>query len=129
MITDHTKGKITREKLLEKWIDLLDYVVFIQGYTRVELPKLCSSRINFAFLDGAHTYEDVMFEFNHVSCFQERGDVIVFDDYNLKLFPGIVKAVNEIKMSKIYSIDIIDSENDRAYVIATRLKKSINRLR
>ena len=62
-------------------------------------------RINFAFLDGAHSYEDVLFEFNIIEKHQEQGDVIVFDDYNEKLFPGIVKAVDKIseKFEEIFA--------------------------
>ena len=65
---DHTKGEQTRHDLLSNWNDLTErYIIFIQGFTRLVLPKIALTRINFAFLDGAHTYEDVMFEFNTIS--------------------------------------------------------------
>lgn len=40
----------------------------------------CLSK-SLAFLDGAHTYEDVLFEFSQIRHRQSVGDVLVFDDY------------------------------------------------
>ena len=54
------------------------------------------SRVHFAFLDGCHTYEDVIFEFNIIKNSQFTGDVVVFDDYTNNLYDGVVKAVDEI---------------------------------
>ena len=45
-----------------------------------------------------------------------------FDDYHDKLFPGIVKAVHELKQSKEYSIQIIVGDENRGYAIATKGK-------
>ena len=120
-VTDHLEGAITRQKLLEPWKNLIEkYIFFYQGYSNIELKKIGLERINFAFLDGAHTYEDVLFEFKIIEKHQEKGDIIVLDDYNEKLFPGIVKAVNEISDQFGYEIKIIKSFNDRSYVIAKK---------
>ena len=90
---DHTNGDQSRHNLLNDWADLTErYIIFMQGFTKHILPKISLTRINFAFLDGAHTYKDVMFEFNAISKRQKNGDIIVFDDYNEKHFPGIVKS-------------------------------------
>jgi hypothetical protein len=120
-ITDHLEGPITRQKLLKPWEYLVNkYIIFHQGYSSIELKKIGFQRVNFAFLDGAHTYEDVFFEFNIIRKYQENGDIIVFDDYNEKLFPGIVKAVNEISDKYGYDKKIIKSFDDRSYVIAKK---------
>tara|TARA_Y100000591_G_scaffold36177_1_gene26797 strand:- start:183 stop:1022 length:840 start_codon:yes stop_codon:yes gene_type:complete len=120
-ITDHLEGPITRQELLEPWKQLVNnYIIFHQGYSNIELKKIGLQRINFAFLDGSHTYKDVLFEFNIIKKHQKKGDVIVFDDYNEKLFPGIVKAVNEISDNFGYEKKIIRSFNERSYVIAKR---------
>ena len=120
-ITDHLEGPITRQELLEPWKQLVNnYIIFHQGYSNIELKKIGLQRINFAFLDGAHTYKDVLFEFNIIKKHQQKGDIIVFDDYNEKLFPGIVKAVNEISDNFGYEKKIIKSFNDRSYVVAKR---------
>lgn len=122
-ITDHLEGPITRQKLLEPWNYLVNkYIIFHQGYSNIELKKIGLQRINFAFLDGAHTYEDVFFEFDIIKKYQKEGDIIVFDDYNEKLFPGIVKAVDEISDKFGYDKKIIKSFDDRSYVIAKRVQ-------
>lgn len=123
-VTDHEQGSITRQKLLEPWENLVNnYIIFYQGYSKIELPKIGLQRINFAFLDGAHTYDDVFSEFQIIKDCQEGGDIIIFDDYNDQLFPGIVKAVDEICNQYGYNKKIINSFDNRSYVIA---KKIIN---
>ena len=120
---DHTKGDQNRHDLLNDWDDLTErYIIFMQGYSKHILSKIGLSRINFAFLDGAHTYKDVMFEFNAISKRQKNGDIIVFDDCNKKHFPGIVKAVNDIEKRMNYSVKLIRNKNTlRDYAIAKKL--------
>jgi len=76
--------------------------------------------VNFAFLDGAHTYNDVMFEFSQIKDKQIKGDVIVYDDYSPNLFPGIVSAVDDICKTHNYKKEVLVSEENRAYVVATK---------
>ena len=120
---DHTKGDQNRHDLLNDWAHLTErYIIFIQGFTKHILPKIGVSRINFAFLDGAHSYKDVMFEFNAISKRQKNGDIIVFDDCNKKHFPGIVKAVNDIEKKMNYSVKLIRNKNTlRDYAVAKKL--------
>jgi predicted O-methyltransferase YrrM len=122
-ISDHSKGSQTRHDLLGDWADLSErYIIFFQGFTRHILNKIAIPRINFAFLDGAHTYEDVMFEFNTISKRQKEGDIVVFDDYNEKNFPGIVKAVNYIASEMRYEIKLVHNKNTyRDYAIAKKI--------
>lgn len=120
---DHTSGKQTRQNLLSDWSDLTDrYIIFMQGFTKHVLPKIALTRIHFAFLDGAHTYDDVLFEFNNISKRQKEGDIIVFDDYNESDFPGIVKAVNYIGSKMNYDIKYLRNKNTlRDYAIAKKI--------
>ena len=122
-ISDHSHGPLTRAELLDNLSNLVDrYILFVQGSSKQMLPKLSFSRIHFAFLDGSHTYEDVMFEFNSISACQKRGDLIIFDDYNPKQFPGIVKAVNLIEENLGYKLNKIQNiDEKRGYVIAKKL--------
>ena len=120
-IADHQKGPLTRAELLQPWKSLLkDYVVFHQGDTRMELQKVKTERIHFAFLDGAHAYEDVMFEFYQVEPFQLKGDVIVYDDYTPSQFPGLVKAVDEICKTYRYQRTDLKAHSGRGYVVAIK---------
>lgn len=118
---DDVDGSNSRLSLLDPWKKLVDnYLIFIEGNTRETLGKFSTGRVNFAFLDGAHTYEDVMYEFNQLKDKQIKGDMIVYDDYSPNIFPGIVKAVDHICEQHGYRRYNITSEGERAYVLATK---------
>jgi hypothetical protein len=119
-IDDCEKPK-TRAELLKTWKDLLqDFVIFHQGDTSLELLKVQAERIHFAFLDGAHTYKDVMFEFQQIRERQETGDIIVYDDYTPQQFPGLVRAVDEICEQYQYQRTDLQAHSGRRYVIAVK---------
>lgn len=119
-IDDHD-GPKSRSQILSRWQPLVDrYILFHQGYSRLELPKVQLDRIHLAFLDGAHGYNDVMFEFYQIKDKQLSGDIIIYDDYNSVLFPGLVKAVDEICAKYSYLRRDIRTDNDRSYVVATK---------
>ncbi len=94
-IDDHKKGLQTRQQLLEPWKGLLHYIRFITGDTKTTLKR---SEVDFAFLDGGHTYEDVCHEFNRLV----NPKVVVFDDYTPHQFPGVCKAIDETPLNKRY---------------------------
>ncbi len=94
-IDDHKKGLQTRQQLLEPWKDLLHYIRFISGDTKTTLKR---SEVDFAFLDGGHTYEDVCHEFSRLV----NPKVVVFDDYTPSQFPGVCKAIDETPLKKRY---------------------------
>lgn len=118
---DDCEGAKTREGLLAPWRDLVEgTITFVEGDSRIMLRKVALARVNFAFLDGAHTYRDVMKELEHVVPYQQAGDVIVFDDYAENVFPGLVRAVDEGCARWGYSKKIVRSNQQRAYVIAEK---------
>jgi hypothetical protein len=118
---DDNDGPKTRAELLSKWKDLMqNYIIYQQGDTRLELNKLQLERINFAFLDGAHTFNDVMNEFQKIKTRQVSGDVIVYDDYTKEKFSGIVRAVNEICINHDYKRIDLKSSDSRGYVITEK---------
>jgi hypothetical protein len=119
---DDLKGPKTRAELLKPWQNLVNkYIIFQQGDSKMCLNKVVSDRIHFAFLDGSHTYKDVLFEFLKIKDYQKSGDVIVFDDYNSVQFPGLVRAVNFICEEFSYNIDVIYAHDARGYAIATKI--------
>ena len=118
---DDCDGPRTRAELLRPWENLLqEYIVFHQGDTKVELPKVKVERIHFAFLDGVHTYEDVMFEFEQINDYQISGDIVVYDDYTPSQYPGLVKAVDEICKLYNYRRSNLKAHNGRGYVITVK---------
>lgn len=122
-VSDHLNGKVSREALLTEWSALVErYILFIQGNSKLTLPLLSIRRVNFAFLDGAHSKEDVLFEFHCVAKKQLSGDIIVFDDYNIDDFPGLVEAVDYIGANCGYELRKFGNEHSaRGYVLATKI--------
>ena len=120
-IDDLEKPK-TRAELLQPWQSLVqNFILFHQGDTRLELPKVKTERIHFAFLDGGHTYEDVMFEFKQIRRYQRPGDIIVYDDYTPHQFPGLVRAVDKICSTYNHQCEFLKAHSGRGYVVAVKL--------
>jgi len=114
-------GPKSRANLLTPWKDLMEkYIVFVQGDVKITLPKVQLFRINFAFLDGGHEYDNIIFEFLLIEPLQQKDDVIIFDDYNEKQFPGLVSAVDEMCNKFNYHMKIISATENRQYVVATK---------
>jgi len=119
-IDDH-EGKKTRLELLSQWQKELKNIKFYTGKSKKILKKLKFERINFAFLDAAHNFKDLMAEYEFVSMLQKKGDVIFFDDYSPNIFNQVVKAVKEIESKKNYNIEKIYGSNERSYAVAYKL--------
>jgi len=118
---DDLERKKSREELLAPWSEMVrKYLVFVQGDTHFMLPSVSIDRVNFAFLDGAHTYPDVLFEFAQIAGSQYTGDVVVFDDYTPSQYPGIVAAVDEICNKYGYSPEKLSAHSGRGYVVAIK---------
>ena len=118
---DDYDGPKSRSELLKPWNDLVErYVIFHQGDTRLEMPKVHTERIHFCFLDGAHSYEDVFCEFNQIRKRQKSGDMIVYDDYTPDQYPGIVKAVDQICEEYQYGRTQLQAHAGRGYIVAQK---------
>ena len=52
---------------------------------------------------------------------QKKGDIIFFDDFHDTLYPGIVKAVEELEGSGKYSLKIISVNEQRSYAIGEKI--------
>ncbi len=120
-ISDLKKGKVSRKMLLSEYSNYLKNINFISGISKNILKKLNIKRIHFAFLDGSHEYEDVKLEFEFVDKRNEPGDIIILDDYTRGKFDGVVKLAEEIKIKKNYSLDFLDNNKDRGYVILKKI--------
>ena len=113
-------GKKTREELLEQYSSYTQQINYFSGRTKTFFKKLNTKRINFAFVDGSHDYDDVIFEYKHIKTRQEAGDIIMFDDVTPNHFNGIVKLVGEITDESKYNIELLMSSDYRGYAIATK---------
>lgn len=120
IIFDHD-GMRSRSELLSKWPDELKNIIFIEGWTNKQINKTGIQRINFAFLDAQHEYENVMQEYRYVLDRQEKDDMIIFDDVLKTQYSGVNQAVTEIEKNGLYKIDYIESSELRGYAIATKI--------
>jgi len=119
---DDNNGPRTRLELLKDYKLLIEnYIAFKEGLSTDVLPQLKFNRIHFAFIDGAHDYDNVKYESEFISKHQNIGDVILFDDYNRIQYPSLVDAVDEFCKNKLYSKIILNGNKKRNYVIASKL--------
>ena len=119
-ISDHLSGPISRRHLLQPWDEYLKYIFFVQSSSLSFLYLNQPYRVNFAFLDGSHTFSSVLKEFLLVSEHQLPGDIIVFDDYDSTLFPGVVQALKHISDNYNYDLNFIHCSDTRYLAIATK---------
>lgn len=115
------QGPQSRRDLLSDWRSELERVIFVQGWSGMQMARLGIERIHFAFLDGAHTYADVMGEFEFVDLRQEVGDVVVFDDVSAIGQADVVRAVKDIEKRGRHQIRRLESSMERGYAIATKI--------
>lgn len=116
-----TSNGISRLDLLNKWQSLInDYIIFISGFSHINLKKIFFNRINFAFIDGSHYGHDVEFEFNEITKYQFKNDVIIFDDYNVVKYPDLSKKIDWLLNNKNYKRQIINGSNGRNYILAIK---------
>lgn len=121
-ISDHTVGKLSRENLLGEYSNYIKNINFINGVSKKLIKKdLHIDRVNFAFIDGSHEYEDAKMEFEFVDRRNSKGDIIILDDYTPGKFDGIVKITNHIKLLRKYHVDIVNYEDTRGYVVCKKL--------
>jgi predicted O-methyltransferase YrrM len=114
-------GPRTRAELLDAYRDLIErFVIFHRGDTKSEMARMWVPRVHFAFLDSVHTYEHVMAEFSCIRDRQRPGDVLVFDDYSPKSYPGVVQAADEICRAHGYRARILAANPQRQYVVAEK---------
>lgn len=118
-IDDHD-GPQTRNHLLRRWPQERDRIVFVSGKTEDTIKRIGLGRIHFAYLDGAHTRDDVLNEYEFVAARQKKGDAIVFDDVTPGMFDGIVEAIADIESQGIYDVERLNIDPKRSYAIAIR---------
>lgn len=78
-----------------------------KGFTQ---DTLTSAAYDFVYVDGGHSYESVMFDYNKV----KESKVIFFDDYQIK---GVREAIDEIaKTTDVRELKVDCNKNKRKQV-------------
>ena len=92
------------KNLLKKFDKNID---IFKGDSKVVLPKIDLSEINYVFLDGGHSYDTVINDLINCKVVVENYGVILCDDYDLSYAPGVKKAVNEFVSTHEYKVEIL----------------------
>jgi predicted O-methyltransferase YrrM len=95
---------INKEKL-----GLNEKLIYIQGTTDSVSEYLGNKKIDLVFIDGLHTHDGVMNDFEKLSPFLDKGSIVIFHDYFLYR-NTVGSAICELKkIGRIRKIKIIDS--------------------
>ena len=80
---------------------VLDIVDFREGPSYLELPRLASQgvEIDFAFIDGMHTFDHAFIDFFYVDRLLRAGGVVAFDDAN---WPALRKVIRYVLSNRSY---------------------------
>jgi hypothetical protein len=62
-----------------------------------------------------------MAEFSSIRDRQTAGDILFFDDYTPGMYPGVVRAADEICHAHGYSKNVVAANARRRYLIAEKL--------
>ena len=119
--SDLKRGKLTRIQLLQKWNDLVNkYIIFFSTATFNSMNIVDIPIINFGFVDGSHNFKDVIFEIEYIIKRLNKEAILIFDDYDSELFPGVVKACDYLFSLNLHSnCEFIKIQNQRKIVIFT----------
>ena len=82
-------------------------IEIIKGDSKIVLPKIDLSDINYVFLDGGHSYDTVINDLINCKIVVENNGVILCDDYDLSYAPGVKKAIDEFVVKEQYNIKIL----------------------
>ena len=92
------------KNLLKKFDKNID---IFKGDSKVVLPKIDLSEINYVFLDGGHSYDTVINDLINCKVVVENNGVVLCDDYDLSYAPGVKKAIDEFIAKEQYDIKIL----------------------
>lgn len=79
------------------------FVQFIEKPSQIAMPELIASgtKIDFAFIDGAHTFDHALLDFFLIDQLLNVGGVIVFDDTG---WPSVRKVVRFVASNRSYKV-------------------------
>jgi predicted O-methyltransferase YrrM len=78
-------------------------IEIMESYSHLALAEIeaMGTRVEFAFIDGWHTFDHALTDFFHVDRVLSVGGVVVFDDV---VFPGVHQACRYIATNRAYRI-------------------------
>tara|TARA_B100000886_G_scaffold127628_2_gene86050 strand:+ start:2305 stop:3192 length:888 start_codon:yes stop_codon:yes gene_type:complete len=116
---DLSQGKTSRLELLKPWEDIVNkYLIFFSTATFNSLRVVDIPKIHFAFIDGSHFFKDVIFEIKYIFKRLNENSILILDDYDINLFPGVVRACDYLLSLKLHtSFELIPIQNERKLAV------------
>lgn len=97
-----------------------ELIEFVEGPSEIVLPELLKrkTRIDFAFVDGWHTFDHTLVDFFYINRMLNVNGVVVFDDVD---WAGVSKVCHLISRYPCYRIfDHLQPKSARAWLRAIR---------
>lgn len=99
-------------------------VRFIEEYSEIALPRLLSdgTRIQFAIIDGMHTFDHALVDFFYVNKLLDVGGIVVLDDTNM---PSLKKLSAHIATYPAYKYLFDNKPAGNAFSLRGSVRRSI----
>ena len=88
-----------------------EYINKYIGPSSEVVPTLNDNYYDLIIIDGNHTYEDARLDIDLSWEKLRPGGIFIIDDYNLDLWPGVVKATDEALESRSVEIEILKANS------------------
>ena len=92
------------KKLLKKFENNVE---ILKGDSKVIIPSIDLTDIDYVFIDGGHSYETVKNDLNNCKTIIDNNGIVLCDDYNLSYAPGVKEAIDEFSFKEKYDLKII----------------------
>jgi predicted O-methyltransferase YrrM len=104
-----------------------EMVEFHNGASELVLPQLVAQgrRVDFAFIDGWHTFDQIIVDFYYINRMLNVGGVVIFDDAN---WPSIRKALRYLSQYPAYRVMGAASDGARGPGLLLRLAGRLARI-
>lgn len=108
MVNSQEGASMSRSELVAPFVkSLTSKFLFFQSSSSVLDGILESGNIDFAFVDGDHSYLGVKRDIEFLSRRLSDRFLVIFDDYDEYKFPGLKKAVDNWVRTESYSFEAI----------------------
>lgn len=104
------------ENLLEKY-KLMNNIKIVKDFSFNFLNNINDNYLDAVYIDADHSYEAVKKDLNLSYLKVKNGGYIMGHDYTEKMFPGVVKAVNEFCSEKNLEIFFLTRDGCPSYLI------------
>ena len=109
-----------------------DLIEFIEQPSEIALPRLLEreTRIDFAFIDGWHTFDHTLVDFFYVNMMLNVNGVVAFDDTNWQSISKLCRFIARYPCYKIFGRPSTEGKNNyeqmiHSFIVARNLFNSL----